>query len=434
MAQQVAFEDGAEQILSAELPKDSLPNNWRVASLGEINKATSETINPLHFPEEVFEYYSIPAFQDQGLPVYEQGKQILSNKLLIQENTVLFGKLNPRVLKVWLVESTSKSRKIASTEFIPILANNKTDPKFVYYICQSSFIVETAKRLVSGSTPSRQRVDLMSFYQIPIPLPPLPEQHAIAYVLRTAQESIQTRRRELELERERKAALMQYLFTHGTRNEPLKQTEIGEMPQSWRVVHLGNLCEIVRGSSPRPKGDPRYYGGNIPRLMIADVTRDGAYVTPQIDFLTEAGAKLSRPMKKGDLVLSISGTVGLPCFLAVDACIHDGFIGLKEISEGVIPYYLYAQLLFWRERLNIIAPMGSIFKNLTTDIVKNFPIMIPSLDEQAETVNILSACDTKIDALKQEIAALEELFRAILEELMTGRISTLPLIETEQVG
>src|SRR6266699_7084906 len=139
MVQQVAFEDGPEEILSAELLRDSLPNNWRVASLGEISKATSETINPLYFPEEVFEYYSIPAFQERGLPVYEKGKQILSNKLLIQENTVLFGKLNPRVLKVWLVESTSKSRKIASTEFIPILANNDADPKFVYYICQSNF-------------------------------------------------------------------------------------------------------------------------------------------------------------------------------------------------------------------------------------------------------------------------------------------------------
>ena len=74
-----------------------------------------------------------------------------------------------------------------------------------------------------------------------ISLPPLPEQRAIAHVLQTVQNSTQAKRKELELERERKAALMQDLFTHGTRGEPTKQTEIGEMPESWLVLKLGKM-------------------------------------------------------------------------------------------------------------------------------------------------------------------------------------------------
>src|SRR5579885_2265983 len=74
-------------------------------------------------------------------------------------------------------------------------------------------------------------------------LPPLPEQRAIAYVLQTVQNVIQARRKELALERERKAALMQHLFTHGTRGEATKQTEIGEMPESWEVISLQALCK-----------------------------------------------------------------------------------------------------------------------------------------------------------------------------------------------
>ena len=66
--------------------------------------------------------------------------------------------------------------------------------------------------------------------------PPLPEQRAIAHVLQTIQEAKFTRQREITLERERKAALMDYLFSHGTKGESRKQTEIGEIPESWEVI------------------------------------------------------------------------------------------------------------------------------------------------------------------------------------------------------
>lgn len=50
--------------------------------------------------------------------------------------------------------------------------------------------------------------------------------------------------------------------------------------------------------------------------MIEDISRDGMYVTPKIDTLTEAGALLSRPMKKGELVMTVSGKTGIPAILS----------------------------------------------------------------------------------------------------------------------
>ena len=72
-------------------------------------------------------------------------------------------------------------------------------------------------------------------------LPPLPEQRAIAHILRAVQAAREARQREVSLERERKAALMAHLFTHGTRGEPTKQTPIGEMPVSWEVKPSGEM-------------------------------------------------------------------------------------------------------------------------------------------------------------------------------------------------
>ena len=98
-----------------------------------------------------------------------------------------------------------------------------------------------------------------------------------------------------------------------------KETEVGTVPVDWNVEAIENVATVIRGASPRPKGDPKYYGGDIPRLMVEDVTRDGKYVTPRVDFLTKEGAKQSRPCEKGTLTIVCSGVVGVPSFLAVDA-------------------------------------------------------------------------------------------------------------------
>ena len=101
---------------------------------------------------------------------------------------------------------------------------------------------------MDGST-GRQRLSKSTLQNLEIYFPPFAEQRAIAHALRTMQEAKEARQRELALERERKAALMQHLFTHGTRNEPYKETEIGEIPESWKVVELGEISKIVSDGS-----------------------------------------------------------------------------------------------------------------------------------------------------------------------------------------
>src|SRR5258706_164808 len=101
----------------------------------------------------------------------------------------------------------------------------------------------------------------------------------------------------------------------------------------WPTKRVEEICNLVRGSSPRPKGDSRFFGGPIPRLMIEDITRDGWLVTPRVDSLTELGATMSRPVKAGTIVMAVSGNIGLCAQLAVDACIHDGFVAFKELRE-----------------------------------------------------------------------------------------------------
>ncbi len=201
-----------------------------------------------------------------------------------------------------------------------------------------------------------------------------------------------------------------------------KQTEIGVIPADWSVEKLGTLGEVIRGASPRPQGDKRYYGGNVPRLMVEDVTRDGKFVTPKVDFLTEEGAKLSRPCKKGTLTVVCSGTVGIPSFLAVDACIHDGFLALTHIKDKISDDYLYHQLFVLRNRFENSATHGGVFTNLTTEIFSEFLVAFPpTKTEQIAISETLSDVDTLIEKSEKLIEKKRNIKQGVMQELLTDK-------------
>lgn len=199
-------------------------------------------------------------------------------------------------------------------------------------------------------------------------------------------------------------------------------------------MKLGNLCDVVRGSSPRPKEDPRFYGGNVPRLMVADLTRDGKLVTPRIDSLTEEGAKQSRPMKKGDVVIAVSGNPGLSAILESDACIHDGFVGLRDLNKKQISTdYLYSYLMFFKNQINSQA-VGAIYKNLTTEQIRNIEIPLPPLDEQKRIAAVLDKADALREKRRAAITKLDQLLQSVFLDMFGDPVSNPKGWETAKIG
>lgn len=190
-----------------------------------------------------------------------------------------------------------------------------------------------------------------------------------------------------------------------------------------KFITIEDVATVVRGSSPRPQGDVRYYGGKIPRLMVSDVTRDGMYVTPKIDFLTEEGATKSRPMKKGDFIIAVSGDPGEPCILSVDACIHDGFVGFRNLDVSkVFTPYLYRFFKYNKLKSKAQA-VGAIYKNLNTDQIKGIQIPLPPFPQQQKIANILDAADALKQNNKALIAKYDELTQALFLDMFGDPVS-----------
>jgi type I restriction enzyme, S subunit len=136
------------------------------------------------------------------------------------------------------------------------------------------------------------------------------------------------------------------------------------MPQDWYDVLFGDFCDITRGGSPRPINDYIAPVG-IPWVKIADVSRSGTrFIDETNEFIRPEGEGKSRRVFPGDLILSNSATPGIPMFMGIEACIHDGWMLLRNL-RGVDKLFCF--YLLQHERANLLQQgNGSVFVNLKT--------------------------------------------------------------------
>ncbi|AHF80963.1 restriction endonuclease subunit S [Thermococcus paralvinellae] len=193
--------------------KVEIPEEWEVVELGEVAERIKKSIDPQKLPNELFELYSIPAFHETGKPEIVKGSSIKSTKFVIDVGVVLFGKLNPRIPKIWLVTGESDYKKISSTEFIPLKPVRNLKSEFLYYALQDKYFIQISQQVVTGSTPSRQRINPNKFMKLKIPLPPIEEQKKIAEILRTIDGAIEAKREKREKLERMKRAVMEKLLT-----------------------------------------------------------------------------------------------------------------------------------------------------------------------------------------------------------------------------
>jgi type I restriction enzyme S subunit len=118
---------------------------WEKKRLESIAFIRKGTINPMDYPDEEFELYSIPAYHTSVEPEIKKGCEIKSSKVLVNPGDCLFGKLNPHVPKIWLVKPYNNRRQIATTEFFPIVSKEKIITKNGSYLKMKSSKVLVTK-------------------------------------------------------------------------------------------------------------------------------------------------------------------------------------------------------------------------------------------------------------------------------------------------
>ena len=223
-------------------------------------------------------------------------------------------------------------------------------------------------------------------------------------------------------------------FTQGIHaGQTVSQTGIEWLPTApttWRICKFTSLATIVRGASPRPAGDERYFNGNyIPWVTVAELTKDeNIYLNATSSSLTEEGAKFSRKIKSGTLIFSNSGaTLGVPKILSIDACANDGVLAFENLSPSLNIIYAYYYLSSLTENLRDRIRQGAGQPNLNTAIVKGIAIPLPHPREQVEIVSFIRALYEKRRSLlthvNEHINLLSEYRSSLISAAVIGQLN-----------
>jgi type I restriction enzyme, S subunit len=184
---------------------------------------------------------------------------------------------------------------------------------------------------------------------------------------------------------------------------------------SWNEIELADVCEIGRGSSPRPINNKAYFeGGEIPWIKIADATNSFKVIFKTKEYVNSYGASFSRLLPVDSLIVAASGTLGFPMFLGVEGCIHDGWLYFKSYN-GIDKNFLYYKIIDLNKYFYSKA-YGAAIQNINTDTLRRTKINLPPLPTQKRIASILSTYDDLIENNLKRIKLLEETAQNIYKE------------------
>jgi type I restriction enzyme S subunit len=281
--------------------------------------------------------------------------------------------------------------------------------KYVFFYFSEKFNKRVMGLSAKNSVDSVRRSMIT---EMPIKIPSITEQTKIANFLTAVDEKISQLNQKHDLLSQYKNGVMQQIFSQELR---FQDDDGGDFPE-WEESTLGEVCDIKRGASPRPIADKKWFSDDsaIGWVRISDVSKSSKYLTKTEQYLSEAGVRKSRLVKKGNIIMSICATIGKPIYTNFDVCIHDGFVVFENLQIG--HEYLYYYLMLIEKNWYKYGQPGSQV-NLNSDIVSNETIPIPDIKEQTKIANFLTAIDYKITATQAELNAVKQYKQGLLQQM-----------------
>lgn len=185
---------------------------------------------------------------------------------------------------------------------------------------------------------------------------------------------------------------------------------------SWDITNLGEISDIVRGASPRPIQDKKWFDSNseIGWLRISDVTEQNGRIYHIKQRLSKAGQEKTRVLNEPHLLLSIAATVGKPVINYVKTGVHDGFLIFQNLKSDI--EFMFQYLDMYGVKWKKYGQPGSQL-NLNSDIVKNHNVELPHNEEQTEIGEFFKKLDDLIQTQQKKLEKTKTLKSAYLAEM-----------------
>ena len=412
-----------------------MPNNWKTYKLSEINSIQIiDGDRGKNYPSknEFFENgYCLflsaknitkTGFEFSELSFISEEKDSLLRKGKLETNDIILTTRGTIGNVGYYKENfVYKNVRINSGMVVIRVDEAKISSSYVYQLFKSSVFQEQISSRTSGSAQPQLPIRDLSLIEINLP-ENLQEQQSIASILSAIDDKIKNNLAINKTLEEMAMALYKHWFVDfgPFQNGEFIESELGLIPKDWEVKRLDEIITVKRGGSPRPIQDFLASEG-LPWVKISDATASNSpYLMETKEFIREEGLKKTVLLKKGSLILSNSASPGIPKFLELDACIHDGWLHFPEINRFG-KYLLFLTFLRIKEEL-IQKGNGSVFTNLKTDILKSQLVTLPPNDIEIKINIEIKSYFKQIKSNSIENQTLIKLRDTLLPQLISGEV------------
>jgi type I restriction enzyme S subunit len=395
---------------------------WPTKKLGEI----CEEIKKEKAPMGIIPYIEIGNIDVNSKKVIFNEKGAVKGSIFAPENSILISRVRPTRGAVTFID-----KKIAvSSAFTIIKPRPEYNPKLLFYFLawNKKFFEYLGERQKGTNYPSVREKDILEF-EISFPENE-GEQQKIVKILDTIQSAVEIQEKIIEKTKELKKSLMAELFKYGApsfrKGRKLKKTEIGEIPEDWEVVRLGEYFEFKNGINFKKEQK----GKGTLVLDVLNMYTESLYPNLNEIYRVEGSFSEEYYLKQGDILfvrssLKQEGVGWCAVFSGYsEPVLFCGFLirARPKTEKTNSNFFVY---LFRTEnfRNQIISQSGMVtITNLSQSILSNLLIPLPPLPEQQEIAKILQTIDQKIEIEKKKKELYEELFKTMLNHLMMGKI------------
>jgi type I restriction enzyme S subunit len=338
---------------------------------------------------------------------------------------------NPYVIWEGAVHALRRAEPGVVSPVYPVWERKADDGGFLDLLLRTPELIQEYERFAAGAVNRRRSIRKSDFLSIRVPCPPLHEQRRIARVLWMVQRAIERQERLVAFTAELKEAIIHKLFTEGIRGEPQKQTEIGPVPQSWKVEQL----RAVLSRSPsnglyRPHSD---YGRGTRILRIDDFSNDGDIVTTARHRVEVREVDCKRfGLGKDDIVLnrvnSLShlGKTALIGQLDEPMLFESNMMRFRVDEKRLRPAFAFRVLnsAVCKSQIVGLAKRAVAQSSINQGDVGRLLIPVPpDVQTQDEILEILNALEAKSAVHVRTRVSLSNLFHTLVHRLMTAQVS-----------
>ena len=335
-------------------------------------------------------------------------------KKKFQKDDILYSEIRPANRRYAYVDFEPKDYS-ASTKLMVLRSKPCILPKYLYYLLTNNTTINNLHAIAIGRSGTFPQITYSELANIKFKLPSVDEQKEILSALLNFDDKIAVNKKICENLEAQAQALFKHWFVDFApfKNGKFVESELGLIPEGWRVGTLGEITDITMGQSPAGSS----YNEKGEGIIFYQGRTEFGFRYPSVRLYTTEPKRFAEPLST---LLSVRAPVGDINVATDKCCIGRGLASIK--SNKNFHSYIFYLLQSMKKRFDVYNGEGTVFGSINKDTLNSLRIIIPSNSIILDFEEIVEEIDKKILGCHQENLRLSTLRDTLLPKLMSGQI------------